>query len=62
MKDWNGHGSAPKLSRAHQIEVAICYLAGIPIKDITKVYGTSRSAIHRLLVRLDVPTERGKRS
>ena len=50
------------LSRAEEMEIVICYLAGIPIKDISEHYDISRSSIHRVITRRGFQTERGKKS
>jgi hypothetical protein len=50
------------LSRAEELEIAICYLAGHPIKDISDRYSLSRSGVHRVVTRMGVETERGKKS
>lgn len=54
-------GSKRKLSSSEHIEIAICYLSGIPISTISAKYEISRSGVHRALVRMGVETERGKR-
>lgn len=50
------------LSRNEEIEIAICYLGDIPIKDICAYYDVHRMTIHRVLTRLGIETERGKRA
>lgn len=51
-----------KLSRAEEIEIAIAYLGKIPIKEISEYYDLSRSGIHRVITRLGVQADRGKRA
>jgi DNA-binding MarR family transcriptional regulator len=50
------------LSRDEELEIAICYLARIPIKDICDHFDISRSGVHRVITRLGIETERGKKS
>lgn len=49
------------LSREEEVEIAIAYLGGVPIKDISERYWISRSGVHRVITRLGVQAERGKR-
>lgn len=42
--------------------IAVYYVAGIPVSAIQAVFGIGRSTIHRVLIRLGVETERGKRA
>lgn len=46
------------LSRNEEIEIAIEYLGGVPIKSICEHYDIHRSSIHRVLVRLGIETNR----
>lgn len=48
------------LSRAEELEIAICYLAGHPIKIISEHFNISRSGVHRVITRLGIDAERGK--
>lgn len=50
------------LSRDEEIEIAICYLGGVPIKKITDHYDINRMTVHRVISRLGIPAERGKRA
>ena len=50
------------LSRNEEIEIVIAYLGGVPIKEIVSRYQISRSGIHRVITRLGVSAERGKRA
>lgn len=51
------------LSYDEEYGIAVYYAAGIPIKDISERFGgISRSAINRVVTRLGVETDRGKRS
>lgn len=48
------------LTRAEELEIAICYLARIPIKEISAHFDISRSGIHRVITRLGFEADRGK--
>lgn len=50
------------LTRDEEIEIAIAYLGGVPIKKITDHYNISRSGVHRVITRLGIEAERGKRA
>lgn len=50
------------LTRNEEIEIAICYLADIPVKTICAYYDVHRMTIHRVLTRLGIETERGKKA
>ena len=50
------------LSKNEEMEIAICYLGAVPIKQISEYYRISRSGVHRVITRLGIETERGKRS
>lgn len=50
------------LSRNEEIEIAIAYLGGVPIKEIVSRYRISRSGVHRVITRLGIVPERGKRA
>lgn len=42
--------------------IAVYYVAGIPIKDISDRFNISRSGVNRVVKRLGVTVDRGKRS
>ncbi len=50
------------LSRNEEIEIAICYLGDVPIRTICEHYDIHRMTIHRVLARLGIDTDRGKRA
>jgi len=50
------------LTRSEEIEIAICYLADIPVKTICAYFDIHRMTIHRVLTRLGIETERGKKA
>lgn len=60
-RNWRGHGSEQHYSHEVQVEVCICYLAGVPIKDITERYGMSRSKINTTVRNFGIEADRGKR-
>lgn len=50
------------LTRDEEMEIAIAYLGKVPIAAISSYYNLSRSGIRRVLGRLGIETNRGKRS
>lgn len=42
--------------------IAVYYVCGVPIKQIMERFTVSRSAIHRVIQRLGVESDRGKRA
>lgn len=50
--------SPRSLSDSDEYGVAVYYACGVPIRDICEKFGLSRSAVHRLLARLGVETDR----
>lgn len=40
------------ISRAHEVEITIAYLGGVPIKTIVAYYNVSRQAVHRVVKRM----------
>lgn len=51
------------LTADEEYGIAVYYAAGIPIRDISERFGgISRSAINRVLARLGVESDRGKRT
>ena len=55
-------GGKRLLSPEEEIEIIICYYAGLPIKDIADYYIVSRMTIHRVLKKYDLTTERKSRA
>lgn len=51
-----------KLSLEEEMEIVICYVGGVPIRHICDRYGVSRSAVHRVVTRRGVETDRGKKA
>lgn len=49
------------LTSDEEYGIAVYYVCGVPIKYISERYNLSRSGVHRVITRLGVKTERGKR-
>lgn len=50
------------LTKDEEMEIAIAYLGGVPIKEISEYFHLSRSGVHRVITRLNIQAERGKRA
>lgn len=50
------------LSPDEEYGIAVYYAAGIPIKDISARFDISRSGVNRVVKRLGVTVDRGKRT
>lgn len=49
------------LSYDEEYGIAVYYVAGVPISIITEVFNISRSGVNRVVKRLGVAVDRGKR-
>lgn len=50
------------LTRSEEYGIAVYYVCGVPVAQISRHFDVHRMTIHRVLTRLGVETERGKRS
>lgn len=57
-----GQVSKRVLTKSEEYGIAVYYACGVPVTGISHHFNLSRSGIHRVLTRLGVETERGKKS
>jgi hypothetical protein len=50
------------LTRSEEYGICVYYVCGVTIRRIMEHFGIGRSAIHRVLVRNGINTDRGKAS
>lgn len=50
------------LTRSEEYGIAVYYVCGVPISAIQHHFDIGRSSIHRVITRLGVASDRGKRS
>ncbi len=49
------------LTPSEEYGIAVYYVCGVPIKRISTEFNLSRAGVHRVVTRLGVATDRGKR-
>ena len=49
------------LSPSDEHGIAVYYVCGVSIRDIEAVFDVTRSTVHRVITRLGVASDRGKR-